>query len=462
METKTLPSYAEVLELLDSFQNMERTGLTQAGFSGGSAGMERLAKRLGSPQATIPAVHIAGTKGKGSVSHMVAAALNAAGLKTGLYCSPHVSDLRERIQIHGRPVGEQLFIESAMTVLKEAQALRDDGQAPSWFEVMTAIALVAFRSARVEAMVLETGLGGRLDATNLPDLRLVAAGITSISRDHEEILGSGLPAIAAEKAAIIRANVPVVVMRQEDSVMRVLKARVREMNAPMFVVGKDILVEFRKEAQPDKPGVGQRFDLETWRNVYPDVPLAMLGRHQAENAALALGLIDLFLEYMDRESLDSIVLKRAWRSLALPARMEVVGAMPWHIVDGAHNPASAWAAAETISESFTATERTLVFGVAKDKDYQTMLRILAPLFGRIVLTPYASDRSVQPEELDAFVKAEFPKIKTAVAIDVTHARELAEGFTSEKGLILTTGSLWLAGEMRSLCQRSKNTRSERV
>ena len=459
METKTLPSYAEVIELLDSFQNMERSGPTQAGFAGGSAGMERLAKRLGSPQAAIPAVHIAGTKGKGSVSHMVAAALNAAGLKTGLYTSPHVSDLRERIQIHGRPVGEQLFIESAATVLKEAQAMRDDGQAPSWFEIMTGIALVAFRSARVEAMVLETGLGGRFDATNLPDLRLVAAGITAISRDHEDILGSGLPAIAAEKAAIIRSNVPVVVMGQEESAMRVLKARAKEVNAPMFLVGKDILVDFRKNAQPDKPGVGQRLDLETWRNVYPDIPLAMLGRHQAENAALALGLTDLFLEYMDRESLDSIVLKRAWRSLALPARMEVVGAMPWHIVDGAHNAASAWAAAETILESFSTGERTLVFGVAKDKDYRTMLRILAPLFGRIVLTPYASDRSLPAEELDEFVRREFPKVKTAVAIDVAHARELAEGFTSEDGLILTTGSLWLAGEMRTLCQRSKAARS---
>lgn len=459
METKTLPSYAEVLELLDSFQNMERSGPTQAGFSGGSAGMERLAKRLASPQTAIPAVHIAGTKGKGSVSHMVAAALNAAGLKTGLYTSPHVSDLRERIQIHGRPIGEQLFIESAMTVLREAQSLRDGGQAPSWFEIMTGIALVAFRSARVEAMVLETGLGGRLDATNLPDLRLVAAGITAISRDHEEILGLGLPVIAAEKAAIIRANVPVVVMGQEAGVMRVIKSRARDVNAPLFVVGKDIQVEYRKTAQPDKPGVGQRLDLETWRNVYPDVPLAMLGRHQAENAALALGLIDLFLEYMDRESLDSIVLKRAWRSLALPARMEVVGAMPWHVIDGAHNAASAWAAAETILESFSAEERTLVFGVAKDKNYQTMLRILAPLFDRIVLTPYASDRSVQPEELDAFLKKEFPRLKTAVAIDVAHARELAEEFTSEDGLILTTGSLWLAGEMRNLCQRAKAARS---
>lgn len=455
MEIKTLPSYGEVLEQLDSFHNMERSGLTPGGLAGGTERMQRLVKRLGSPQAAIPAVHIAGTKGKGSVTHMVAAALTAAGLKTGLYTSPHVENLRERIQIHGRPISEQRFIEACMAVIHEAQAMRDDGQAPSWFEVLTATAFVAFRQARVEAMVLETGLGGRLDATNIPDLRLVASGISAISRDHEEILGSSLTSIAAEKAAIIKHNVPVVTVRQEDGVMEVLVAKAREMNSPLFQVGKDIMVEIRKPAQVDKPGIGQRLNLETWRNVYPDIPLAMLGNHQAENAALALGLTDLFLEYMDRESLDSLVLKRAWRSLALPARMEVVSSHPWHIVDGAHNPASAWAAGETILETFSATERTLIFGVAKDKDYRTMLRILAPLFSHIVLTPYESDRAASPEELDAFLKKEFPGVKTAAAIDASHALELAQGFTPDDGLILTAGSLWLAGEMRALCKGEK-------
>lgn len=459
MELNTLPSYAEVLEQLDAFQNMERSGLNAAGLEGGTERMQRLMKRLDSPHAVIPAVHVAGTKGKGSVTHMVAAALNAAGLKTGLYTSPHVSDLRERIQIHGRPVSEQRFIEAALTVIHEAKAMEAEGQTPSWFEVLTATAFVAFKNARVEAMVLETGLGGRLDATNLPDLRLVACGLTAISRDHEEILGSGLEKIAAEKAAIIKQNVPVVCMRQEEGVRKVVESRARELHAPLFAVGKDITVEFRKPAQADKPGLGQRLDLETWRNVYPDIPLAMLGSHQAENAGLALGLTDLFLEYMDREPIDSIVLRRAWRSLALPARMEVVSSRPWHIVDGAHNPASAWAAGETVIETFSTLDRTLIFGVAKDKDSTTMLRILAPLFKRVVLTPFDSPRAADPEELDRLVRKEFPAVKTAVAIDPAHALELAREFTSDDGLILTTGSLWLAGEMRELSRREKTPAS---
>ena len=459
METNTLPSYEEVLERLDTFHNLEKAGLVPGSMNGGSERMARLMKRLGSPHASIPAVHVAGTKGKGSVTGMVAAALTAAGLKTGLYTSPHVDDIRERIQIHGRPIGKERFIEACMTVMHEAEAMQADGCGPSWFEVFTATAFVAFQAARVEAMVLETGLGGRLDATNLADLRLVACGITAISKDHEDLLGSSLTAIAAEKAAIIKEHIPVVVMPQEESVMRVISARARELSAPVFVVGKDIQVNFRKPVQPDKPGLGQRLDLETWRNVYPDIPIAMLGRHQAENAGLALGLTDLFLEYMDRESLDSLVLKRAWRSLALPARMEVMASSPWHIVDGAHNPASAWAAAETLIEAFSTAERTLIFGVARDKDYRTMLRVMAPLFKRVIFTAFDSPRAVPAAELEQFLKKEFPHARISTAAGPADALEAAESQTPADGLILTAGSLWLAGEMRALCLREKTAQS---
>lgn len=455
MEIHTLPSYEEVIETLDTYQNLERVGVTPAALGGGSERMHKLIKRLGSPHASIPTIHIAGTKGKGSVSSMVAAVLVASGIKTGLYTSPHVDELRERIQINGRPVSESRFIEAAATVLREAAAMREEGNSPSWFEIMTAIAIISFQNARVEAMILETGIGGRLDATNLPDLRLVASGLTAISKDHEEILGSSLNAIAAEKAAIIRQGIPVVSMAQEASVMQVIEKTAANLNSPLFTVGKEIRVAFRKEAIPDKPGIGQRLDMETWSNVYPDVPIAMLGRHQADNAGLALGLADLFLEYMDREKLDSLLLKRAWRSLSLPARLEVMSNNPWHVVDGAHNPASAWAAAETVVENFSATERTLIFGVAKDKDYKGMLRILAPLFSHIVLVPFNSPRAANPEELDKFVRAEFPQVKTAIAVDATHAVELATEFTPLDGLILSCGSLWLAGEIRAMCRREK-------
>ena len=455
MEIHTLPSYREVLESLDSFHNLERAAPVAGAMNGGSERMAELMKRLDSPHTTMPSILVAGTKGKGSTVNLTAAALSAAGFKTGLYTSPHIGELRERIMINGRPIGEQRFVEACSAVLREAEAMRKDGASPSWFEILTATAFVAFKSARVEAMVLETGLGGRLDATNLPDLRLVVAGLASISMDHQEILGDTLGAIAAEKAAIIRQNTPVVSAAQSGDARRVVEERARAMNAPLFLVGKDVLVECRKGSQPDKPNLGQRLDFETWRNVYPDIPVALLGAHQAENAGLALGLVDLFLEYMDREPLDSLVLKRAWRGLVLPARMEVVAQKPWHVIDGAHNPASAWAAAETLLEAFSTGERTLIFGVAADKDWKTMLRIMAPLFRNIVLTPFGSSRAVDPARVAAFVSEAFPDVRTAEAIDATHALELARQFTPADGLILTSGSLYLAGEMRELYAKER-------
>ncbi len=459
MELHTLPSYEEILEHLDAYHNLERAGVLPGSLNGGSERMARLMQRLGSPHTAIPAVHVAGTKGKGSVTHMVAAALAASGIKTGLYTSPHVDDLRERIAVNGRPVSRERFIESAAVVMHEADAMRRDGASPSWFEALTATAFVAFRAEGVEAMVLETGLGGRLDATNLPDLRLVAAGLTAISKDHEDILGDTLAAIAGEKAAIIKPHIPTVTMRQEDGVMRVIAARARELAAPLLTVGRDIQVQFRKTAQPDKPNLGQRLDLETRRNVYPDIPLAMLGRHQADNAALALGLADLLLEYMDREPLDSLVLKRAWRGLTLPARMEVMDSRPWLVVDGAHNPASAWAAAETVTESFRTAERTMIFGVARDKDSRAMLRILAPLFKRVVFTGFDSPRATPAAELERFLRESFPDVKPFVAPGPADALATALRRTPPDGLILCTGSLWLAGEIRALRRSGKVAQS---
>lgn len=455
MVLHALPTYAEVLDHLNSFQNMETAGVTRSGFATGSAGMAKLTERLGSPQAAIPAVHVAGTKGKGSTCHLVTAALAAAGFRTGLYTSPHVTDIRERIQIRGRPIEEDAFTEAAATVLMEAENLRAEGAPPSWFEVMTAVALVAFRDAGTEAMVLETGLGGRLDSTNMPGLKLVAAGLAAISRDHEDILGSSLAAIAAEKAAIIRPGVPVVTAPQEEGVMKLIETRAREQGSILRKVGRDITVGHKQDMVRDKPIMGQRLNLKTWRGDYPDIPLAMLGRHQAANAALALGLTDIFLEYMDFAPLEPQMLKRAWRTLQLPARMEAVSTRPWHIIDGAHNPASAWAAAETVEAAFgaPARDRTLVFGVAGDKDFRAMLRILAPLFSRVIFTPYASSRSVDPEELAAFAAQEFPSLRTVTAGGAADALEHAKLSTPKDGLILTTGSLWLAGEMRAIARK---------
>ncbi len=458
MDLTTLISYKEALELLDTFINFERTTPLSGANGFGTERMAELLKRLDSPHLAAPAIHIAGTKGKGSSAFLAASAISGCGLKTGLYMSPHVETLRERIMINGRPVSESRFAESCQSVLRVAGMMRDEGNAPTYFEVLTAVAFTVFKAAGVEAMVLETGLGGRLDATNLPDLRVVATGITTISLDHENILGSTLEDIAGEKAGIIRQGVPLVVAPQGKKVMGVLLERAEAVGAPVFRVGEDIIATLRKAAAVDRPELGQRVDMGTWRSLYPDVVLALLGDHQLINASLALGLVELFLEGTGMGLMDSLALKRAWRGRTLPARIEVLSKSPWLIVDGAHNPASAWAAAETLEKTFSARDRVLVYGSACDKKYETILRILAPLFSSVVVAPFASPRSVEPAALADFLKKEYPDLKTTVADSPREALALAKEQVAEDGLILVTGSMYLAGEIRAEVEAKKSTR----
>lgn len=453
----TLPSYNEAVNCLDSFINYERVAPAAGADGYGTERMANLLRRLDSPHLTAPAVHIAGTKGKGSTASLTAAALAGSGLKTGLYMSPHVDSLRERITINGRPVSERQFVESCQVVVKAAEDMRADGHEPTYFEVLTATAFHIFNAAGVEAMVLETGLGGRLDATNIPDLRAAATGIATISLDHEKILGETLTEIAAEKAGIIRRGVPLVVAKQSPEALRVILERAEEVGAPVFRTGEDIIASVRKAVIPDRPELGQRIDMETWRSLYPDIVLTLLGDHQVANAAMALGLAELFLEGTGVGPLDSLALKRSWRGLSLPARMEVFSTRPWLVVDGAHNPASAWAAAETMAEAFTTGERALIFGAADDKDIETMLRVLAPLFRTVVLTPFDSPRSANVKRLEDFMSREFPEIKTVVAANPTEALDLARDAVSVDGLILVAGSLYLAGEVRSACRRASSS-----
>lgn len=461
MNASTLTTFNEALSLLDSFINFERTPAA-AGLDGyGTERMANLLRRLDSPHLVAPVAHIAGTKGKGSTAFLVSAALSGSGLKTGLYTSPHVDSIRERIMINGRPISERQFAESCQAALSAAEDMRADGHEPTYFEVLTATAFHAFHAVGVEAMVLETGLGGRLDATNLPDLRVAVTAITPVSLDHEEILGKSVEEIAREKAGIIRAGVPLVVGQQTHEAMRVIIERAETVGAPVFRTGEDIIASVRKEAIPDRPELGQRLDLETWRSLYPDVVLSLLGEHQVGNAAVALGMVELFLEGTGRDPLDSLALKRSWRGLVLPARLEVFGQQPWVIVDGAHNPASAWSAAETILSSFTTKDRVLVFGAAEDKNVKAMLRILAPLFKTVIMTSYNSPRSASPRKLQEFLKQEFPAVPVLCASSPAEALAEARKAASADGLILFTGSLYLAGEIRAACRQTSGRRRSR-
>ena len=462
MNASTLFSYNEAIALLDTFVNFERTP-PAAGDSGfGTERMSNLLRRLDSPHLVAPVAHIAGTKGKGSTAFLTAAALAGSGLKTGLYMSPHVENMRERIMVNGRPISERQFAESCQAATKSAADMRADGHEPTYFEVLTAAAFHAFNAVGVEAIVLETGLGGRLDATNVPDLRVAVTGISTISMDHEKVLGNTLTAIAGEKAGIIRSGVPVVTGPQSHEAMKVIRSRTDSVGAPLFRTGEDVVASIRKGVTTDRPELGQRLDMETWRSLYPDVVLSLLGDHQVTNAALALGVTELFLEGIGKGPMDSLALKRAWRGLILPARLEVFSTHPWLVIDGAHNPASAWAAAEVITQTFSTRERTLVFGVASDKDAETMLRVLAPLFQNVILTPFESPRCVGVESLAEFMEKTFPAIKTIRAANSSEALALARETVSAEGLILAAGSMYLAGEIRAASRQAQGTKRTTV
>lgn len=432
---------------LNECTNYERSGDYPPGMEGyGTARMERLLAYLGSPHRLLPAIHIAGTKGKGSVAHLTARLLEATGLHVGLYTSPHVEDFRERIMLGGEKIDEKTLARSWEVVKPAVEAMRRESNPPTYFEILTALAYHAFAENQVEAAVIEVGLGGRLDATNVRDLPVVASAITTISRDHTQQLGDTLLAIAGEKAGILRREVPVVLGPQTPPVMDFLLLRAAELECPIYRVGVDVTWTARAEPPLDAPEAPQRLDFTTWRAIHHDLPLPLLGEHQAWNATIALALAEIFLQYMEMGPVDTATIRRAWRGVTIPGRIEVLGRSPWIIVDAAHNAASSWALSETLLQRFTARRKIFVFGSSKDKEIGPMLRILSHLADVMILTSTTSPRSAKPEDL----RRQIPPGSTSVQLveDPSQAVRLALTLASEKDLICVTGSFYLAGAVR--------------
>lgn len=454
MPTNAVTDFEEALSILDSYVNFERMPPAPGKDGFGGERMAELLRRLGSPHTAQPAIHIAGTKGKGSTSHMTAAVLRARGLRVGLYTSPHVNNLLERIQVDGRPLEAEGFVAGFHAAHAVAEEMRAAGMRPTWFEMMTAVAFLAFRTAKVDAAVLETGLGGRLDATNLADLPVLACGITTISLDHQEILGKDLLTIAGEKAGIIRPNVPLVIGSQEDTVADFLDMKAMERECGTVLrMGREISYEPSQPAPSDSPMEPQRMDLEVGNLHRKNIPVAMMGDHQLDNAAMAAALSDLALASLRNVPADTLAFRRAWFRLRIPGRMETLSSLPWLIVDAAHNPASVWAATETIRQRFTSTNRTLIFAASADKNIVAMLRILAPLMQRVILTKFDSPRCYDPSDALAMIRKEFPSIAVSVNPYSKDALDQALRETHpEDGLILAAGSFYLAGEIRAAAQ----------
>ena len=409
----------------------------------GLENIERLLAALDHPHLYFPSVQIAGTNGKGSTAAMLDAICRAAGVRAGLYTSPHLVSLTERISIAGELISNEEFARQTFRVREAARQLQGtSGALPTFFEQVTAIALLAFRDAGIQLAILETGLGGRLDATTAA--RAATVAITPVALDHQEYLGPTLAEIAAEKAAVIRATVRAVVAPRLATEARVvILARCHEQGvAPRFAT-RDWQIH---GATPD----GRlRATFRTSQDVYEDVPLALRGRHQLTNAAVAIELAEDLREQGFSISRAAIIEGLATARHA--GRLELIPGTPAILFDGAHNPAGARALRDYFDE-FTTTPITLIFGAMRDKDLQEITATLFPAARQLILTQPTNPRAASVADVRHAAPLSLPTEsgRTVLASPPAEALDTAMQLTPPDGIICVTGSLYLIGEMKRL------------
>ncbi|MEP6922841.1 MAG: folylpolyglutamate synthase/dihydrofolate synthase family protein [Pyrinomonadaceae bacterium] len=394
------------------------------------------------PQQSFLKIQIAGTNGKGSVCAFLNAICQAANLKPGLYTSPHLIRINERIRINDLEISENDFAKLAHKVRETAESLIAAGKLeaqPTFFEHLTVIALLAFREANIDIAILETGLGGRLDSTTAAGAEIV--GITPISPDHQEYLGNTLTEIAAEKAAIINSSVRFAASATQDpSVLRIVRGKSRQFGLTLATSAQII------KAQPIENLTNFEVNLKTRSENYSGVLLGLSGKHQLENAALAVTIAEELNNFNFKVSRSAII--HGLESVRHPGRLE-----SWHeyappiLFDGAHNAAGAKALREFLHEFYSQTPLTIIFGAMRDKDLAQITLEIFPLATNLILTRVDNPRSAALEDLQIFSSN---KIDTHLAKNVTDALQTARVVTPESGLICITGSLYLVGEAQKI------------
>jgi dihydrofolate synthase / folylpolyglutamate synthase len=400
---------------------------------------ELLLEALGKPQRSVRSVQIAGTNGKGSTAVMLDSICRAAGIKTGLYTSPHLTSITERILINGTPITEDDFASYVTGVRETSELLLARGTIealPTFFEQLTAAALLAFAPSRVNLAILETGLGGRLDATTAAGAEIVA--ITPIAMDHEQYLGNTIEQIAAEKAAIIRPGVRAVIGEQDPRALQVILDRCKETNVePVQTALMPSVAEASAEG---------RFcvTFQTKENVYERVWLGLLGQHQSQNAATAICVAEILNESGYQISREAI--REGVGNARHPGRLELIPGTPSFLLDGAHNPAGALALKRYLDD-YARRPLTLIFGAMRDKQLLQMAGILFPIADLVVLTEIDDPRSSTAENL-ATIATNVGVRRVVTTSSSNEALQKAIAETGSSGLICITGSLYLIGELR--------------
>jgi dihydrofolate synthase/folylpolyglutamate synthase len=427
-------AYNQALDYLYSYVDYslkKSSELAKAHFELGR--MRALMDLLGNPQAAYPIIHVAGTKGKGSTSAMMAAVLTTAGYRTGLYTSPHLQDYTERIQIDGQPIAHSGLVE----LVEEIKPAVAKIPALTTFEITTALGLLHFARQNVNAAVIEVGLGGRLDATNVVLPRV--AVITALSYDHMAVLGNTLTLIAGEKAGIIKPGIPVVSSPQPEEALAVLEQVSVERNAPLTLVGRD--VTFRPlEHSLD----GQDFVIGGPKSVILRIPL--LGAHQVANAATAYAALRASGLNLSEESIQKGFAEICW-----PCRFDVVRREPPVVLDSAHNIDSARRLREALDDYFPGRPVVWVFSILEDKDAQGMLMELKPRIAQVIATQTDHPRVLEAQKIIDLVQP--TGIPVEVVRPASAALERAIELAGARGVVLVAGSVAFAGEMKTAWEK---------
>jgi dihydrofolate synthase / folylpolyglutamate synthase len=419
-------TYASAIEYL--------YGLQKHGIKLALDTMQALMDRLHHPEGRYRVLHIGGTNGKGSVSAITAAILQASGLRVGLYTSPHLVDFRERIRVNGAMIAEDSMAELTARV-REALS---PGLEPTFFEATTAMAFLHFAAAEVEVAVLEVGLGGRFDATNV--VHPLASAITTIALDHQEYLGRTLEAIAFEKAGIVKPAVPVIIGQMEQRARDVIRTVATECSSPLWQLGQDFVVEGKGPEQFTYRGKTQQLEA---------LSCALAGRHQVDNAGCALALLEAAGEGGGLRVTEAGI-REGLRSVLWEGRLERLDRDPLILLDGAHNPAAGVALAgylEDYARDHPGARVILILGMMRDKDHRSFVSALQPVVSEVVLTQASLARSATVTELRAVLADwhqpiyDAPSPEAALALARTHARP--------QDVICVTGSLLLLGDLKA-------------
>ena len=395
----------------------------------GLESITELLMRLGNPQNSYKTILIAGTNGKGSTAAMTASILHSAGYKVSLYTSPHLIDVRERIVVSGRKITKKEFSQAVTDVKSKLK------QQVTYFEFLTAAAFLYFQRQQVDIAVLEVGLGGRLDATNV--CKPFVSVITNIGFDHTAYLGSSLRAIAREKAGIIKRSGVCITAAKQKQVLEVLNSVCLDRRAKLYCLGRDIKIKRQKDGLLTYQGLQRNLK---------NLPLPLRGSHQCSNAALALAAVELCGK--NGFQVDDAAISRGLANTHWEARLEILQNNPLFLIDGAHNPAGMRVLCQALKRDFSYRRLIFIFGALADKNYREMLRIIALLSPKIIVTQLKAGRAVPVDDMKRVLnKRGYPVIITE---NVGKAIERAQAIACRQDLICATGSLYLAGEVKQI------------